>query len=908
MKNFVILCCLGMLMAGSAFADKKPFDQTVTSQQLTQAKQKLELELRINQLEKQIKDSKLTDGESAMLMSEYESLLSQLGRTSRLRDGAIDDSELCNDAAINAPGQLTGNICDSGDDCNLRGSLDVQVVVNIPHDGLWSFAYDGPDYDPYIYIGYECCTNDICENDDGGEGLNSLCPCVYLTQGTVYITLEAFSGCGPFVLTVSECVVGRCCYTNDFGGPSCLTVDLDHCLALGGIWAEGLNCQENPCGPGRCCYLDDGESVCDITGEAFCIYQLGGEWSEGLTCSDACPAPGDCGPIDLVFAVDVTGSMQPAIDNIVAELPNIITIANLASGFDLKLGLVTFTDQVQTLHNLTANLAAVQASIALLTASGGAGLPEASDEALREIITNDAGCTDGSEFTSAFRPAASKIIVLITDASNGGCDDTHDASDIVNAHQRALDAAGLGVRISSVYVPRPGAEPSALILPILNDYAATSAGSVRIVASNGAGTGGAINQILRDCGQGELRLSSNGIDLRCDPNGGGITTPTFDLRVNTLNDGTAECLNAVLEVTNIGGDFGTAVLNSLNPVPLGNIAVNQLIQTDFNFTITPDADGGQMIVTVNLTSDNCPPNFLDIVINVPDCDSCDGEHEIYFFEDDIRIPPACMCAYLCEGQPIHVYVCGEGLTQGHYPILNIASGCRTDDCNEECTPAEFLFSNTGWTLYGDTCWHNLIIPQSDGCVCICFDRFLPVELANFSAIARDGEIQLNWSTASETDNDHFELMRDGLMTAYVAATNNASGSAYTFVDRGLVNGRLYHYELVSISVNGDRAIAGEISSAPQAGAAIVMELSLFQNYPNPFNPETNISFDLVETGNVTLIVYNSVGQEVSALINGTLSAGRHNVVFDASGLTSGLYFYRLTAGETTMQKKMLLLK
>jgi|GEM_PF-3086440 len=885
MKKITMLCCLVALLCSLSFAaDKKPFDQTVTPQALLDAK------------------------DAALLRLQH----LESSQAPRER-GALDE---CPDVTINAPAVYQGNTCETGNDCLDLGSEELVVAVNIPHAGVWSFYYEGFGYDPYMLIGYECCTWDICLSDDSPGSLNSLCPCVFLNEGTVYVSLEAFSGCGGFVLTVSEgeCNVGRCCYTDAFGGNACATTLQEDCIELTGVWDEGLNCQENPCTFGRCCYFDDGEAACMTTGAALCLYQLGGEWTEGLTCEEACPAPGDCGPIDLVFAVDISGSMQGAINNVVAEMPNIIAVANIASGNDLRLGLVTFTgdefgeDYVHTEHNLTLNLAAVQASIAALVASAGDGIAESSDEALREIITNDAGCTDGTEFTSAFRPAASKIIVLITDATPGGCDDIHDASDDVNAHQRALDAAAAGIRISSVYVPNPFGETPAQVLPNLNDYALTSAGSVRIAASNGAGTGGAINQILRDCGQGELQLFPHAPDLRCDPNGGGITTPIVDIDVDVHNDGTADCQNVMLEITNIGGDGGAIVINSSNPVALGNIAQGATVPSGFNITITPDDDGGTIILTVNVTSDNCPPNFVQVVIDVPDCTPCDGESSIYIYEDDDRIPPACLCTYLCQGTPLDVFVCGAGLTPGHYPILTITPGCRTEDCNEDCTPAEFLFSNTGWTLWGDSCWHNLIIPQSDGCICICFDRYLPVELNGFTAVGRDGEVQVNWTTASETNNDHFELMRDGVMAGNIEATNNSSGSSYIFVDRGLTNGRSYHYELVSVSVNGERAVAGELNAVPQAGSAVVTELALHQNYPNPFNPETNITFDLVETGMVTLKVYNAVGQEVAALVNGSMSEGRHTVEFKATGLPSGLYFYRLTAGESTMQKKMLLLK
>ena len=89
---------------------------------------------------------------------------------------------------------------------------------------------------------------------------------------------------------------------------------------------------------------------------------------------------------------------------------------------------------------------------------------------------------------------------------------------------------------------------------------------------------------------------------------------------------------------------------------------------------------------------------------------------------------------------------------------------------------------------------------------------------------------------------------------------------------------------------------------------IPLMYKLYQNYPNPFNPATNIEYDVAKSGDVTLSVYNTLGQEVSTLADGYQSAGRHTVSFDASRLASGTYFYVLTSGSQRIVKKMVLLK
>jgi hypothetical protein len=87
-----------------------------------------------------------------------------------------------------------------------------------------------------------------------------------------------------------------------------------------------------------------------------------------------------------------------------------------------------------------------------------------------------------------------------------------------------------------------------------------------------------------------------------------------------------------------------------------------------------------------------------------------------------------------------------------------------------------------------------------------------------------------------------------------------------------------------------------------------VNFSLSQNYPNPFNPSTNISFELPEAGLVQLKVYNLLGQEVANLLDGRMNSGNHTVNFDASQLSSGVYIYRLVAGNHSITKKMMLIK
>jgi hypothetical protein len=267
------------------------------------------------------------------------------------------------------------------------------------------------------------------------------------------------------------------------------------------------------------------------------------------------------------------------------------------------------------------------------------------------------------------------------------------------------------------------------------------------------------------------------------------------------------------------------------------------------------------------------------------------------------------------------------------PILVFGNGCNpaNTNCAEDCTPiplptGDWILGGhpsgfyPDWYWMGNSCvnirirhahdnlWDIIIDGWCNGCFCFTFEDQLPVELLNFAAEEGDGEVMLNWRTASETNTDHFEIARDGEKVAEVAAMNSPTGGSYSWTDNVVVNGNVYSYGLTAVSVSGARELLAVTEASPGFSSGTVTEYALHQNYPNPFNPETQITFDMMESGFVSLKVVNLLGQEVAVIADGEFSAGRHVVNFNGSHLTSGVYLYTMTAGDFSAAKKLVLLK
>ncbi|HQI41374.1 MAG TPA: T9SS type A sorting domain-containing protein [Ignavibacteriaceae bacterium] len=196
---------------------------------------------------------------------------------------------------------------------------------------------------------------------------------------------------------------------------------------------------------------------------------------------------------------------------------------------------------------------------------------------------------------------------------------------------------------------------------------------------------------------------------------------------------------------------------------------------------------------------------------------------------------------------------------------------------------------------------------------LCLGQVIPVELTSFTAIGSTNQVELNWTTATELNNNGFQIERSngseyrtvGFVAGHGTSTNVHN---YTFVDQNVEAGS-YSYRLKQIDLDG----TFEYSNTIEVEVLGLREFALGQNYPNPFNPSTTINFSLAVDSKVSLKVFNVLGQEVASLVNGQMSAGSQKISFDASSLNSGVYFYRLDADGIDGQKfsstkKMILTK
>jgi len=188
---------------------------------------------------------------------------------------------------------------------------------------------------------------------------------------------------------------------------------------------------------------------------------------------------------------------------------------------------------------------------------------------------------------------------------------------------------------------------------------------------------------------------------------------------------------------------------------------------------------------------------------------------------------------------------------------------------------------------------------------------VPVELTSFTAKASVGKVNLSWTTATEINNFGFEIERSYNGENYVTVGfvkgngTTTEPQSYSFTDNIDLNGtEEIYYRLKQVDYNGSINYSDVISVVLE----LPVDFALGQNYPNPFNPTTKINYSVAQAGLVSIVVYDLIGREIATLVNEIKQPGNYEVNFNSSGLSSGVYFYKMTANNFSQIKKMSILK
>jgi len=245
-------------------------------------------------------------------------------------------------------------------------------------------------------------------------------------------------------------------------------------------------------------------------------------------------------------------------------------------------------------------------------------------------------------------------------------------------------------------------------------------------------------------------------------------------------------------------------------------------------------------------------------------------------------------------------------------------GIDTFDVYNNCTN-DIYAQNNDWKVYDSTLIETHVYHKVDNNLhglikFMPFSASIPVELTSFTANVVEGNVVLNWITATELNNSGFEIQRlkdskierlnDWETVGFVKGNGTSTEvHNYSFVDKNTNEGKSY-YRLKQIDFDG----SFDYSKTVEVDLSLPIIFSLEQNYPNPFNPSTKINYSIKEKSNVELKIFDLLGSEIATLVNEEKSPGNYEVFFDASKSSSGVYLYSIKAGSFVQTRKMLLMK
>jgi len=191
------------------------------------------------------------------------------------------------------------------------------------------------------------------------------------------------------------------------------------------------------------------------------------------------------------------------------------------------------------------------------------------------------------------------------------------------------------------------------------------------------------------------------------------------------------------------------------------------------------------------------------------------------------------------------------------------------------------------------------------------DNLAPAAVQNLQGQAQNQQVRLSWKANSESDLKEYHVFRStsdqvdvDTLDVYATVTDTS------FIDEQVPANDVYYFvRAVDVHGNSGQSASWLYSATAIDDAQILpTAFKLEQNYPNPFNPVTTIRYQLAKATQVELTVFNALGQKVTVLVNGKQSAGTYTVKMNGALLPSGIYFYRLKAGNVVLQRKMLLMK
>ena len=222
-----------------------------------------------------------------------------------------------------------------------------------------------------------------------------------------------------------------------------------------------------------------------------------------------------------------------------------------------------------------------------------------------------------------------------------------------------------------------------------------------------------------------------------------------------------------------------------------------------------------------------------------------------------------------------------------------------------------IFASTAY--YADPAWVGFISPDTLNVV-IDLGQVMPVQqflgeylLDPQPAVFLPTQVNVSLSSDNVTFTNLEKLVVNG------ANDTSANTFKYYYTLSNTVNARFVKFSTLAQSgawvfVDEYEVLAPVVTGIKTQTSTVPKTFALSQNYPNPFNPSTNINFSLEKPSNVTLAVYNILGQKVATLVNSYMQAGSYTYQFNASKLASGIYIYRIEAGNFVSAKKMILMK